>query len=184
MRVIAGKCRSIPLKTLEGDDVTRPTSDRYKETLFNVIQFDIEGEKFLDLFAGSGQMGIEALSRGASHAFFVERDKKAAQIIRDNLHKTKLEDDATLINRELPAALSLLIKDGPFHIIFMDPPYKDHKEDSILKEIKEDGLCDNDSIIIIESEKDRDFSSVEKLGFEVTKEKIYKTNKHVFLRLK
>ena len=93
MRVIAGKARRVPLKTLEGMD-TRPTQDRIKETLFNMLQYDLADCCFLDLFAGSGGIGIEALSRGAGFAVFVEQNPKAAEIIRENLKATKLEDQA------------------------------------------------------------------------------------------
>ena len=92
MRVIAGTRRSLPLKSLEGD-TTRPTADRYKETLFNVLQTDIPGCRFLDLFAGSGAIGIEALSRGARHAVFVENNRKAMAVIKENIHFTKFEDE-------------------------------------------------------------------------------------------
>ena len=90
MRIIAGTARSLPLKTIEGAD-TRPTTDRIKETLFNMLQNEISGCYFLDLFAGSGQIGLEALSRGAEYAVFVENSKKAAACIQDNIHFTKFD---------------------------------------------------------------------------------------------
>ena len=88
MRIIAGTARSLPLKTIEGRD-TRPTTDKTKETLFNVLQFEVPGSYFLDLFAGSGQIGLEAVSRGAAYAVFVENNKKAAACIEDNIRFTK-----------------------------------------------------------------------------------------------
>ena len=93
MRVIAGKAKSLPLKTIDGPD-TRPTTDRIKETLFNMLQPDIPGSKFLDLFSGSGAIGIEALSRDAQKAYFVESNRKAAECIRENLAFTRLADNA------------------------------------------------------------------------------------------
>ena len=96
MRVIAGKCRSLPLKTLEGLE-TRPTTDRTKETLFNVLQPWIPGCRFLDLFSGSGGIGIEALSRGAVKAVFVEQSRKAVTVIRENLQFTKLLPEAVIM---------------------------------------------------------------------------------------
>ena len=96
MRVIAGTARSMPLRSIEGLE-TRPTQDRIKETLFNVIQADVPGAKFLDLFAGSGAIGIEALSRGAASAVFVENSKAAAACIKQNLAFTKLADNATVM---------------------------------------------------------------------------------------
>ncbi len=100
MRVIAGRARSLKLKTPEGPG-TRPTTDRIKETLFNIIQGEIPGCIFIDLFAGSGGIGIEALSRGASHAYFVENGKEAIGCIQDNLSFTKFADNATLLKQEV-----------------------------------------------------------------------------------
>ena len=107
MRVISGKARSLRLKTVEGMD-TRPTQDRIKETLFNMIQHEIAGAEFLDLFAGSGAIGIEALSRGCKHAVFVEKNKKAAACIRYNLIHTKLINDAQVLETDVISALRKL----------------------------------------------------------------------------
>ena len=107
MRVVAGSARSLLLKTPEGKE-TRPTTDRIKETLFNMIQFDIEDASFLDLFAGSGAIGIEALSRGARNAVFVENAKEAYECIIDNLNHTKLADKATVLKQDVFTALSVM----------------------------------------------------------------------------
>lgn len=179
LRVIAGEARSIPLMTLEGLD-TRPTTDRVKETLFNLLQNDIYGCRFLDLFAGSGQIGIEALSRGAKSACFVEKNKKAVDIIAKNLEKTKMTDKSVLIKKDVLSALSVLT--DAYDIIFMDPPYALNIEDEVLTKIKENRLLDEDGFIIIEADLKRDFSFVSDTGFEITKIKQYKTNQHVFLR--
>ena len=179
LRVIAGEARSIPLMTLEGLD-TRPTTDRVKETLFNLLQNDIYGCRFLDLFAGSGQIGIEALSRGAKSACFVEKNKKAVDIIAKNLEKTKMTDKSVLIKKDVLSALSVLT--DAYDIIFMDPPYALNIEDEVLTKIKENRLLDEDGFIIIEADLKRDFSFVSDMGFEITKIKQYKTNQHVFLR--
>ena len=104
MRVIAGKARRLLLKTIEGND-TRPTTDRIKETLFNMINNDVPGARFLDLFAGSGGIGIEALSRGAKYCAFVENNPKAANCIRENLLHTKLSDDALVLESGFNTAL-------------------------------------------------------------------------------
>ena len=109
MRVIAGSARRLTLKTIEGMD-TRPTTDRIKETLFNMIQNDIYGCTFLDLFSGSGAIGIEALSRGAKEAVFVEKNPKAADCIRDNLKAARLADKATLLNCDISDALKRIGK--------------------------------------------------------------------------
>ncbi len=119
MRVITGTARGRVLKTLAGE-ATRPTTDKVKEAVFSAIQFDIEGRRVLDLFAGSGQMGIEALSRGAAHAVFVDSSKEAAAIIKENLQTTKLFSDATVICRR---AEDFLRTSEQFDLVFVDPPY-------------------------------------------------------------
>ena len=99
MRIITGKAKGIVLKTLSGD-ATRPTTDRVKEAVFSMLQFDIEDRSILDLFAGSGQMGLEALSRGASKAVFVDKSKDAVKIIKENITKTKLADNSTVFQSD------------------------------------------------------------------------------------
>lgn len=120
MRVITGSARGMRLQTLEGQDV-RPTTDKVKESIFNIVQFDIEGRNILDLFAGSGQMGIEALSRGAAHATFVDRNPKAIQVVEKNLAHTKLQGQATV--RQEDAKSFLLKTRETFDVAFLDPPY-------------------------------------------------------------
>lgn len=121
MRVITGLARGRRLETLEGDDV-RPTTDRIKEAIFSIIQFETEGRVFLDLFAGSGQMGIEALSRGAKSAYFVDNSKKALDTVKRNLKTTKLERDAKTFSMDFHSFLAM--NTTPFDIAFIDPPYK------------------------------------------------------------
>jgi len=180
MRVIAGVCRSMPLKTPKGLD-TRPTTDRIKETLFNMLQMDVPDSVFVDLFSGSGGIGIEALSRGAKHAYFADTDKEALSCIKDNLNFTKMSDKATVISRDARDAV-LQIHDKA-DIIFMDPPYALEIEYSIMQVLKNAPCVTTDTLFIIEAEKDKDFTDIESLGYEIVKEKIYKTNKHVFFRL-
>ena len=120
MRVITGTARGRRLLTLEGEDV-RPTTDRVKEAVFSVIQFETEGRRFLDLFAGSGQMGIEALSRGAKEAVFVDGAKKSVEIIRKNLASTKLAENAKVVQTDWQSYLSM--SGTQFDIAFLDPPY-------------------------------------------------------------
>ena len=120
MRVITGSARGRRLKELEGME-TRPTTDRVKEGLFNVLQFDIEGRKVLDLFAGTGQLGIECLSRGAASAVFVDRRADAVKLIRENLRLTELEDRARVVAGDSMEYLKSIRE--PFDIIFLDPPY-------------------------------------------------------------
>ncbi len=120
MRVITGSARGRRLFTLEGNDV-RPTTDRVKEALFSIVQFELEGRKVLDLFAGSGQLGIEALSRGAQSAVFIDRSKKAADIVRKNLELTGLSKSASVICGDSLSFLKTF--SGKFDIAFLDPPY-------------------------------------------------------------
>lgn len=120
MRVITGTARGRRLKELEGME-TRPTTDRVKEGLFNILQFDIEGRKVLDLFAGTGQLGIECLSRGAASAVFVDRRADAVKLIRDNLKTTELTENARVVAGDSMEYLKGLRE--KFDIIFLDPPY-------------------------------------------------------------
>ena len=123
MRVIAGSARHLKLKTIEGMG-TRPTTDRIKETLFNMLSFYVEESRFLDLFSGSGGIGIEALSRGASQAVFVEQNRKAAACIEENLNHTHLGEKAVVMSKDVMTALRILEdKKQAFDYIFMDPPY-------------------------------------------------------------
>lgn len=120
MRVITGIARGRRLTAMEGEEV-RPTTERVKEAVFSIIQFQIEGRRFLDLFAGSGQMGIEALSRGAAQAVFVDSRKESVEIIKKNLHAVELEKNARVLAMD---SLSYLAqKNQPFDIAFLDPPY-------------------------------------------------------------
>jgi len=120
MRVITGSARGCRLQTLDGNDV-RPTTERVKEAMFSAIQFDIEGRRVLDLFAGSGQLGIEALSRGAESAVFIDNSKKSLDVVRYNLSATKLADKAKVIGTDYMSYLSMT--PDRFDIVFMDPPY-------------------------------------------------------------
>lgn len=183
MRVIAGKARRLQLKTVEGMD-TRPTTDRIKETLFNMISYRIPGASFLDLFSGSGAIGIEALSRGAKKAYFVENNRKAINCIKDNLKFTKLEENAIILPYSVESAIKeLKTKKVYFDFVFMDPPYNHLYEKEVLEAISKSCLINDNSKIIVEASLETDFSYVSNLGFEIIKEKSYKTNKHVFLKL-
>ena len=182
MRVIAGIARSMPLKAAEGDN-TRPTTDRIKETLFNMLQSDIAGCRFLDLYSGSGAIGIEALSRGAKEAVLVENARQAIAVIKDNLTFTKLAPKAVVMEQDVLSGISRLAGKGVFDIVFMDAPYKTGQERDVLVALKNGDIIDKYTIIIIEEALDTDLSYVSELGYEIYKEKRYKTNKHVFLRI-
>ena len=184
MRVIAGTARRLPLKTLEGRD-TRPTTDRIKETLFNILQNDIYGCRFLDLYAGSGAIGIEALSRGAERAVFIEQKKEAASCIRENLRFTHLEDRGEVLVCDVLDGLNRLQGREPFHILFLDPPYGQGEERRVLEYLarRNPSFVDDDTLILVEAAKKTDFSYVPSLGMEVYRTKEYKTNMHVFIRM-
>ena len=180
MRVIAGTARSLPLKTPEGLD-TRPTTDRIKETLFNILQPYVPESVFVDLFSGSGGIGIEALSRGARKAYFVEQAPKAISCIQQNLAFTKFEDRGIVIKQDVLAALAG-IHEKELDIVFMDPPYGQESERRVLELLRQLPCVTEDTLIVVEADLRTDFDYVEALGFVCTKEKCYKTNKHVFLR--
>ncbi len=180
MRVIAGSAKRLQLKTPDGMD-TRPTTDRIKETLFNMIASSVFGSVFLDLFSGSGAIGIEALSRGAKEAVFVESNPKAMACIRENLTATKLSHKAAMLTKDVMTALYQLEGEKSFDYIFMDPPYHKDLEKKVLEYLAESSLVYEDTVIIVEAAKETDFSYLNELGFYMIKEKNYKTNKHVFI---
>lgn len=182
MRVIAGTARSLQLKTLDGMD-TRPTTDRIKETLFNMIAPYLYDCVFLDLFAGSGGIGIEALSRGAKEAVFVEKNPKAMACIKENLKHTHLEQKAQTILSDVMAALGRLEGKKKFDYIFMDPPYNRDLERQVLSFLADSSLLADDGVIIVEASKETGFDYLDEFGLHIIKEKIYKTNKHVFIEL-
>lgn len=153
MRVITGKARGVNLKTPEGFQ-TRPTTDRVKEALFSVIQFDIPAASVLDLFGGTGQLGIEALSRGAKHAVFVDESEKACQLIRENLRRTKLEKEASVVRSDYLAYLGRCRE--KFDIIFLDPPYAEVFLENALKMITEIDILQSGGIIVTERPLDKE----------------------------
>ncbi len=182
MRVISGSARHLLLKTLPGNE-TRPTTDMIKETLFNIINFDLPGAVFLDLFSGSGAIGIEALSRGAVKCVFVDNNSKATSIIRDNVVHTGFSDCSDIITSDSVSALKRIENSGyQFDIVFMDPPYNMKHEDTVLRYLKESKLINNNTLIIVEMSAQSDIEHFGSLGYDVERVKLYKTNKHVFLR--
>lgn len=183
MRIIAGTARSLPLKAPEGMD-TRPTTDRIKETLFNIIQDEIPGAYFLDLFAGSGQMGLEAVSRGARYAVFVDNGKKPAACIEENIRFTKFEHQTKLYPTEVLSALRAMEGKYQFDLIFMDPPYRKGMEQEILRYLAGSSLLKEDTVLIVEAALDTDFGYLDEYGLTLSRLKTYKTNEHAFIRRK
>ncbi len=180
MRVIAGTARHRVLVTPRGRN-TRPTSDKIKETLFNMIRPYLYGVRFLDLFAGSGGIGIEALSEGASFCAFCDNDAESIKCIEKNLETTGFTEDALVFRNNASSALRSMEKLEPFDIVFMDPPYGKDLEKGVLEYLAESSLITEDTLIIVEAPADLNFDYAENFGYNITKEKIYKNNKHVFL---
>ncbi len=150
MRIITGRARGIQLVTLEGD-MTRPTSERAKMAIFSSLQFELEGRRVLDLFAGSGQMGLEAVSRGADHAVLVDQSKDAVKIIQKNAEKTRLAEDCTVICSDFAEFLRQRRGKEPFDIIFIDPPYAMRACKAAVETILENRLLKPHGILVLES---------------------------------
>ncbi len=147
MRVITGTARGIQLKTPDGL-LTRPTADRVKEALFSIIHFDIPGATVLDLFGGTGQLGIEALSRGADRAVFVDAREESCKLIRENLKRTKLEKNATVIRSDYLDYLNRCRE--KYNIILLDPPYAEVFLENAIKRITEIDILQSNGIIVAE----------------------------------
>lgn len=168
MRVISGKARGVSLMTPKGD-LTRPTADRVKEALFSIIQFDLPGANVLDLFGGTGQLGIEALSRGAKHAVFVDSREDACRLIKENLKRTKMESVATVVRSDYLQYLQRCREQ--FNIIILDPPYAEVFLENALNIITEIDILQSGGIIIAERPLGKDLP----LDFEgFTRSKDYK----------
>lgn len=181
MRVIAGSAKGHRLQAPVGLD-TRPTVDRIKESLFNIIGFDIAMCRFLDLFSGSGAIGIEALSRGAVSAVFIEQSPVATKSIYENLQRTKLQDRAFSYQEDVLKVLHKLEERGQqFDIIFMDPPYDYPLFESVLVGILEHNLLDQQGYIIVEHSTTCTLTIPPSL--HIWKQKIYKTTTMSFLTL-
>ena len=155
MRVITGKARGVVLKTPEGMQ-TRPTTDRVKEALFSIIHFDIPGCRVLDLFGGTGQLGIEALSRGAKSAVFVDASDAACKLIKENLKRTKLENDAKVVRSDYMEYLRRCRE--TFDVIFLDPPYAEVFLENSLNCITEIDILQTNGIIVTERPLEKELS--------------------------
>ncbi len=155
MRVISGKARGVQLKTPQGLQ-TRPTADRVKEALFSILQFDLPGKRILDLFGGTGQLGIEALSRGSVSAVFVDAGEDACKLIRENLRRTKLEAAGTVVRSDYLTYLNRCREH--FDIIFLDPPYAEVFLENALKRIAEIDILQSGGIIVAERPAGKELS--------------------------
>ncbi len=148
MRVITGTARGCRLKE-PADYKIRPTTDKVKEAIFNIVQFDIEGREILDLFAGTGQLGIEAISRGAKSVTFIDESRDAIKLVRDNLKSSNTENAARVIQTD---ALSFLQRGEKFDVIFMDPPYDSGVLEKALQNAMAFDILKENGIIVCESE--------------------------------
>ncbi len=155
MRIITGKARGTKLQTLAGE-ATRPTAERTKEAVFSIINFDIAGARVLDLFAGSGQLGLEALSRGAEYAVFNDSSREAAAIIRANAEKTHFTDACEILCTDWQAALRRLAGKERFELSFLDPPYAGGFLPKVLAKMIEWNLLANGAVIVCESADEDD----------------------------
>ena len=177
MRIIAGKARGTKLYTLEGEN-TRPTLDRVKESLFNIIQEKIVGSSFLDVFSGSGAIGLEAASRGAKEVILCEKDKNAIKVIKKNIEKTHLE--VTLYETSFENMLEKI--NEKFDIIYIDPPYKTNLVYETVNKLINLDLLKTDSLIIVETdEEERVEQALKKLNVNIVKKRKYGRVHLIFL---
>ena len=180
MRIISGTARGTKLYTLEGK-TTRPTLDRVKESLFNIIQNKIQDSIFLDLFSGSGAIGLEAASRGAKKSILCDKSKDAIKIIKNNTEKTHLENKVEIINKDFIDLLKCDIK--KIDIVYIDPPYKTNYIFESLKIITENNILNEDGLIILETdEQERILKHIDKLKLEVIDQRKYGRAYLIFLK--
>jgi len=182
MRIISGKARGTKLDTLEGKN-TRPTLDRVRESLFNIIQLNVRESIFLDLFSGSGAVGLEAISRGAKKAIFCDSSKEAINIIKRNISKTHSEETSEIYDMSFEELLKNKMKEK-VDIIYIDPPYNTNLAYEAIKLIIEKEIIDTNSIMIIETdEKDKIIKQLECLRVQVTDSRKYGRAYLIFLKM-
>ena len=183
MRIISGTARGTKLYTLNGDS-TRPTLDRVKESIFNIIQKNILDSVLLDLFAGSGAIGLEAASRGAKKVILCDKSKDAINIINKNIEKTHLKEKVEVYNQDYKQCLEK-ISQNKFDLIYLDPPYEFNMWKELLNKIIEKKLITDETIIIIETDnKERVINELRKTAIEITSQKKYGRAEIIFLKYK
>mgnify|MGYP000989029881 CR=1 FL=1 len=175
IRIIAGKLKGRKI-TFNSNFAIRPSTNRSKETLFNWLMLDIEGSRCLDLFAGSGSLGIEALSRGAEFVVFCEKSKKVASSLKENIINLDCEENSKVLNID-PINSKECLVEGPFDIVFIDPPYRKNLITTSLKLIEKQGLIKTDTLVYIEHERNMDqidnFDEWYKIKYKIEGEKEY-----------
>lgn len=180
MRIIGGKAKGTKLYTLEGKN-TRPTLDRVRESLFNILQFKLQGSIFLDLFSGSGACGIEAVSRGAKKAILCDKSKQAIEIIKKNIEKTHTKEQIELYHMTFEELLETKVKEK-LDIIFIDPPYQTDFAYKAVKIILDNNLISEDSILIIETDQEKRVKEqLKNLEIEIMDERKYGRANLIFL---
>lgn len=186
MRIISGKNRGTKLYTLDGEN-TRPTLDRVKEPLFSILNFDILDSVVLDLFAGSGALGLEAISRGAKEAILCDNSKKAIHIIEQNVEKTNTKSKVKIINSDYLKVLeSLKMQEYKFDIVFLDPPYNTDYVEKASQKIVEYNLLNENGIIVIETDRKKEIvDNINKLNlFDIIDERKYGRAELIFIKQK
>lgn len=158
MRIITGSARGTKLMTLAGDDVTRPTAEMVKEAIFSMIQFDIEGRRVLDLFAGSGQLGLEALSRGAASATLSDISKEACEIVKKNAQKTHLYEKCRVLNSDYKTVIRGFRGREKFDIVFLDPPYASNFISDAIEQLCNADALASGAVIVCESNNPSPYS--------------------------
>lgn len=182
MRIISGTARGTKLFTLEGE-ITRPTLDRVKESMFNIIQNEVQNSIFIDLFSGSGAIGLEAASRGAKRVILCDKSKQAINIINKNIEKTHLKEKVELYNLDYELLLKTKIKEQA-DIIYIDPPYKSDFAINAVNIILENGLVSEHSTIIIETdEEEKILRELEKIEIKITDKRKYGRAILIFLKI-
>jgi 16S rRNA (guanine(966)-N(2))-methyltransferase RsmD len=172
MRVIAGDRKGMPLKAVSGT-TTRPTTDKVKESLFNILGPFFDGGTVLDLFAGSGGLGIEAISRGMDKGIFIEKDGRAFQNLKENIQKCRYEEQTELFRNDAVRAMKALIKKGvQVDLIFLDPPYKKRAYYDLVEELVSNNVISSSGTIVCEHDRDTDLPD-NFLHFEKIREESY-----------
>ncbi|MCI8700081.1 MAG: 16S rRNA (guanine(966)-N(2))-methyltransferase RsmD [Clostridia bacterium] len=180
MRIISGKARGTKLNTLAGEQ-TRPTLDRVKESIFNIIQNEIEDTIFVDLFSGSGAIGLEALSRGARKAILCDKSKEAIEIIKSNVEKTHLKEKAEIINTDFEKCLKDIKE--KIDIIYIDPPYQTDYILKTLEILEKSNIIKEETKIILETDnEERILKQIEQLKFEIIDKRKYGIANIIFLK--
>ncbi len=159
LRIITGKARGVRLETLPGEDITRPTTEKIKEAIFSMIQFELDGARVLDVFAGTGQLALEALSRGASYAVMGDESAEAAAIIRKNAQKTKLNENTRILNVDYKTLIRGVAGREKFDIVFIDPPYASGFVPDVIARLQRADVLAPNAILVCESDADTPFEA-------------------------